>query len=173
MFQPTTTLRPTSTSVDVSTTTTPKELPEDRIPTTVAPAEVSSSEVDTTTSSPASVEHGSGVSTLAVYEVTPSSQSQVEDKTPAPQEPPEIATTTHTPHDLSEGETSPPEEVPEDATSLPLDQAEDDSEDTAFITPERASLWSHKDAYLRYLQTGKVPPYLESDRFNEMDDIYS
>lgn len=47
-----------------------------------------------------------------------------------------------------------------------------ETEEPMYITPERASVLGQKDVILRFLQTGQVPPHLQPDSVNEMDNMF-
>lgn len=106
----------------ITTTTTP--------PPSESTASLLSSDV-----TPSSEESTAKVSTLAVFEVTPTT-STAQNSTPEP---------------------------------TILEDTEADTEEPLFITPERASALGQKEAFLRFLKTGQVPPFLQPDSFNEME----
>lgn len=102
--------------------------------TTAPPSESTASLLSSDVTHP-SEDSTTKVSTLAVFEVTPTSTAQ--DSTPEP--------------------------------SI-LEDTEADTEEPLFITPERASALGQKEAFLRFLKTGQVPPFLQPDSFNEMEE---
>ncbi|XP_054260488.1 uncharacterized protein LOC128985132 [Macrosteles quadrilineatus] len=104
--------------------------------------------------------------TIATTTPVPKQEAETE-STPEASETPQVETTTSTPETsdptvstLAVFEVTPSGSAPSEETEEPM-----------LITPERASLLGgQKEAYLRFLQTGTIPPYLESDIINETEE---